>query len=60
MSIVFYSLLGIYTIFYNTWFFYLAFMSIKEHEEVLRRELKLIWYGLYPLFALGVGIGRTV
>ena len=49
-----YILLFLYLLFYGTWIFYTAFMHIKKYKEVLKNKIGIIWYGLAPIFIIGL------
>ena len=46
--------LGLYSLFYGTWIFYVAFMNIKEHQDFLKLKLGLLWNGLRPVFIVAL------
>lgn len=48
------TLLSLYTLFYGTWIFYIAFMGIKEHQSLIKDKIGFVWYGLYPIFILAL------
>lgn len=46
--------LALYSLFYGTWIFYTAFMHIKKYKDILKTNLPVIWYGLAPIFIIGL------
>lgn len=46
--------LALYSLFYGTFLFYVAFMNIKEHRAKIKDKIGIIWHGLWPVFILAL------